>query len=40
VRRFVWNKNDPKGQLVKIAAAYPGYAIISRFGKTKTDAIN
>lgn len=40
MRRFVRTKNDPTGDLVQIAAAYPGYAVISRVGKKETDTIN
>ena len=40
LRRFVQSKNDPTGELVQIAAAYPGYAVISRVGRQETESIN
>ena len=40
LRRFVRSKNDPSGEVVQIAAAYPGYAVVSRLGQQKTDTIN
>ncbi len=40
LRRFVRTKNDPTGELVRIAAAYPGYAVISRLGHKETDTVN
>ena len=30
--RFIRHKNDSSGELVKIAAAYPGYAVVARDG--------
>ncbi len=40
LRRSVRTKNDPTGELVQIAAAYPGYAVVSRFGRNETDTVN
>ena len=40
LRRFVRSKNEPSGEVVQIAAAYPGYAVVSRLGQQKTDTIN
>jgi len=40
LRRFGRCKNDPTGELVQIAAAYPGYAVISRIGHKETDTVN
>ena len=39
LRRHVRNKNDPSGDLVKVIASYPGYAVISRDGQS-TDTVN
>ena len=39
LRRHVRNKNDSSGDLVKVVAAYSGYAMISRDGTT-TDTVN
>ena len=39
LRRHVRNKNYSSGDLVKVVAAYPGYAMISRDGTT-TDTVN
>ena len=39
LRRHTRHKNDPSGDLVKIVASYPGYAVISRDGKSM-DTVN
>ena len=37
---FICHKNDSSGELVKIAAAYPGYAVVALDGQSTTDTIN
>ena len=32
LHKFVRNKNDPTGEMVQVAAAYPNYAVISHLG--------
>ena len=39
LRRHVRSKNDPSGELVKVIASYPGYAVISRDDHS-TDTVN
>lgn len=39
LRRHVRNKNDPSGDVVQVVATYPGYAVISRDGKSM-DTVN
>ena len=40
LRHFIRHKNDSSGELVKIAVAYPGYAVVARDGQSTTDTIN
>ena len=40
LRHFIRHKNDSSGELAKIAAAYPGYAVVARDGQSTTDTIN
>ena len=40
VIRYVCNKNETTGDMVKILAAYPGYAVISRDGGITSDTVN